>query len=197
MSTISGAAAAAAAAAAASSGLPQIAAVVSAAIRRRAAAPPPPAPPALAAASQTPPLALEEPRSGPRVEVKVCSKVASMKSSEFEVARESLETVPSRGPGVGAPPLGRDGPAPPPGRAAGALAQFCRQTGRAKNWRGSGTGGTPGRIWTDYIVWHRGGEPPRAHRRAGRRSTRPRRQRGESCSRGAADMAVATAEGKV
>ena len=59
----SGAAATAAAAAAASSSLPQIAAVVSAAIRRLAAAPPPPA---LAAASWTTPLALEEPRSGPR-----------------------------------------------------------------------------------------------------------------------------------
>ena len=129
------------------------------------------------------PLALGEPRSGPRVEVKVCSKVAVMKSSKFEVARESLETVPSRSPGVGAPPLGRDGPAPPLSRAAGALAQFCRQTGRAKNWRGSGTGGTPGRIRTDHIVRHRGGEPPRAHRRAGRRGTRPRRQRGESSSR--------------
>ena len=121
--------------------------------------------------------------AGREVDVKEPQSGEVMKSSKFEVARESLETVPSRSPGVGAPPLGRDGPAPPLSRAAGALAQFCRQTGRAKNWRGSGTGGTPGRIQTDHIVRHRGGEPSRAHRRAGRRGTRPRRQRGESCSR--------------
>ena len=106
-----------------------------------------------------------------------------MKSSNFEVARDSPEMVPRCCPGAGASRLGRDGPAPPLSRAAGALAQVCRQTGRAKNRRGSGTGGTPGRIRTDHIVRHRGGEPPRAHRRAGRRGTRPRRQRGESSSR--------------
>ena len=113
----------------------------------------------------------------------MCSKVAVMKSSKFEVARESLETVPSRSPGVGASPLGRDGPAPPLSRAAGALGQICRGTCSEKFWRRSGTGGTPGRIWTDHIVQIHGGEPPRAHRRAGRRGTRPRRQRGESSSR--------------
>ena len=106
-----------------------------------------------------------------------------MKASNFEVARDSPEMVPRCCPGAGASRLGRDGPAPPLSRAAGALTQVCRQTGGAKNRRGSGTGGTPGRIRTDHIVRHRGGEPPRAHRRAGRRGTRPRRQRGESSSR--------------
>ena len=99
------------------------------------------------------------------------------------VRQNALEMVPRCCPGAGASRLGRDGPAPPLSRAAGALTQVCRQTGRAKNRRGSGTGGTPGRIRTDHIVRHRGGEPPRAHRRAGRRGTRPRRQRGESSSR--------------
>ena len=127
----------------------------------------------------------------------MCSKVAVMKSSKFEVARESLETVPSRSPGVGASPLGRDGPAPPLRRAAGALGQLCRQTCSGKFWRRSGTGGTPGRIRTDHIVQIHGGEPPRAHRRDGSRGTGPRRQRGESCSRRPADMAVRTAGSRV
>ena len=107
----------------------------------------------------------------------------STKSAKFEVARESLEMVPRRCPGAGASRLSRDGPVPPRSRAAGARRQLCRQTGRAKNRRGSGTGGTPGLIRTDHIVRHRGGEPPRAHRRAGSRGTGLRRQRGESSSR--------------
>ena len=106
-----------------------------------------------------------------------------MKSSNFELARDSPETVPSRSPGVGASPLGREGPAPPLSRAAGALGQLCRQTCSGKFRRASGTGGTPGRTRTDHIVQIHGGEPPRAHRRDGSRGTGPRRQRGESCSR--------------
>ena len=108
---------------------------------------------------------------------------AAERGANFEVARDSLEMAPRCSPGAGASHLSIEGPATPRSRAAGARRQLCRQTGRAKNRRRSGTGGTPGRIRTDHIVRHRGGEPPRAHRRAGRRGTRPRRQRGESTSR--------------
>jgi len=128
--------------------------------------------------------------AGREVDVKEPQSGEVMKSSNFELARDGLEMVPSRSPGVGASQLGRDGPAPPLRRAAGALGQLCRQTCSGKFWRRSGTGGTPGRIWTDHIVQIHGGEPPRAHRRDGSRGTGPRRQRGESCSRRPADMAV-------
>ena len=128
--------------------------------------------------------------AGREVDVKEPQSGEVMKSSNFELARDGLEMVPSRSPGVGASQLGRDGPAPPLRRAAGALGQLCRQTCSGKFWRRSGTGGTPGRIWTDHIVQIHGGEPPRAHRRDGSRGTGPRCQRGESCSRRPADMAV-------
>ena len=111
----------------------------------------------------------------------------------MKLARGGPEMVPRCSPGAGASHLSREGPAPPRSRAAGARGQLCRLTAGGKSRRGSGTGGTPGRTRTDHIVQNRGGEPPRAHRRAGSRGTRPRRQRGESSSRRPADMAVATA----
>ena len=98
--------------------------------------------------------------AGREVDVKEPQSGEVMKSSNFELARDGLEMVPSRSPGVGASQLGRDGPAPPLRRAAGALGQLCRQTCSGKFWRRSGTGGTPGRIWTDHIVQIHGGEPP-------------------------------------